>query len=391
MNIPLMKHAFLHEEETKRALSEFIMQTDRLSMDQQCFAFEKKFAEYQGRKEAILFNSGGSANLAFLQALKNLGRLKDDDKVAFSALTWSTNTMPIIQLGMVPVALDVDPRTLNVMSAQLLQRLEQTNIKAFFVTNVLGFTGDLTRIKEICEERGIILMEDNCESLGTELPSGKAGNFGVGATFSFFVAHHMSTIEGGMLCTDDEELAEMLRIVRANGWDRNLTHEQQEKIRSKYNIESEMRAKYTFYDLGYNLRPTEITGFLGQNQMQYLDQTIAKREENFLRLEKIFKENTDILHLEHDHISRLSTFAFPVVTKSRELRQKYTERLEAAGVELRPLIAGNMQRQPYYDRYVAEKYELPGADLVHDQAFYCGNYPELTEEDLTTLESCFRS
>ena len=204
--IPLMKNAFLHEEETKKALSEFIMQAKRLSMDAKCKEFEKAFAEKQGSKYAILFNSGGSANLAMLQSAKNLGLLKDGDKVGFSALTWSTNVMPIIQLGMKPVAIDCDPSTLNSMSKHLLETIRNHNIRAFFITNVLGFSGDLAEIKKICSEHNILLLEDNCESLGTELPEGKTGNFGLAASFSFFVAHHMSTIEGGMLCTKDREL-----------------------------------------------------------------------------------------------------------------------------------------------------------------------------------------
>lgn len=386
--IPLMKNAFLNEHETKQALADFILKADRLSMDAECLKFERKFSDYQGRKESILFNSGGSANLALLQALKNLGRLKEGDKVGFSALTWSTNTMPIIQMGMVPVAIDCEPNTLNVMSSNLEERLAQVELQAFFLTNVLGFTGDIDRVRALCEARNIILIEDNCESLGTTLPSGKAGNFGLAASFSFFVAHHMSTIEGGMLCTDDLELAEMLRIVRANGWDRNLTALQQHKWRKQHNIHSEFLAKYTFYDLGFNLRPTEITGFLGQYQMQFLDYNINCREANYLKLEKIISQNHDLITLQHGHITKLSTFAIPVVCKTPELREHYLTRFAGAGIEIRPMIAGNMQRQPFYDKYVEQKYELPGTDLVHSNGFYCGNYPELSETDLETIGGC---
>lgn len=386
--IPLMKNAFLNEHETKKALAEFILKADRLSMDAECLKFERKFSDYQGRKESILFNSGGSANLAMLQALKNLGRLKDGDRVGFSALTWSTNTMPIIQMGMVPVALDCDVNTLNVMSHHLEERLKQVDLKALFLTNVLGFTGDIDRVRDLCASRGIILIEDNCESLGTMLPSGKAGNFGVAASFSFFVAHHMSTIEGGMVCTDDQDLAEMLRIVRANGWDRNLTAVQQHKWRKRYDIHSEFQAKYTFYDLGFNLRPTEITGFLGQYQMQFLDANIQCRERNYLRLEQIMTKNPDLVLLRHEHITTLSTFAVPVVCKTPELRDHYLARFAGAGIEIRPMIAGNMQRQPFYEKYVKEKYELPGTDFVHSNGFYCGNYPELSETDLETIAGC---
>ena len=386
--IPLMKNAFLHEHETKMALSEFILQADRLSMDKECIAFEKKFAKYQGREDAILFNSGGSANLAMLQALKNLGSLKDGDLVGFSALTWSTNTMPIIQMGMIPVAIDCDPAYLNVMSYNLKEILNQTKISALFLTNVLGFTGDIDNIRDICSENNIILIEDNCESLGTETPKGKAGNFGLCSSFSFFVAHHMSTIEGGMVCTDDEDLAEMLRIVRANGWDRNLTARQQLKWRKKYNIHSEFEAKYTFYDLGFNFRPTEITGFLGQYQMQFLEDNIKSRESNYFKLEKIMNQNDDLVILKHGHITCLSTFAFPVVCKSSELREHYLSRFSGAGIEIRPMIAGNIQRQPFYKKYVKQLYELPGTDFLHSNSFYCGNYPELTETDLETISGC---
>ncbi len=386
--IPLMKNAFLHEHETKKALAEFILKANRLSMDKECALFEKKFSLYQGRKEAILFNSGGSANLAMLQALKNLGKLKEGDKVGFSALTWSTNTMPIIQMGLVPVAIDCDYSFLNVMSANLQKTLAEVDLRALFLTNVLGFTGDIAKIKSICEERGILMIEDNCESLGTELSTGKAGNYGLAASFSFFVAHHMSTIEGGMVCTDDEDFAEMLRIVRANGWDRNLTAKQQVKWRKKNNIQSEFEAKYTFYELGYNLRPTEITGFLGQFQMQYLESNIRCREQNYLRLEKIMQQNEDLVILQHSHITCLSTFAFPVVCKTPALREHYLSRFAGAGIEIRPMIAGNIQLQPFYKKYVKQLFDLPHTNFLHTNSFYCGNYPELTETDLETISSC---
>lgn len=367
--IPLMKNAFLHEHETKKALAEFILKANRLSMDKECALFEKKFSLYQGRKEAILFNSGGSANLAMLQALKNLGKLKEGDRIGFSALTWSTNTMPIIQMGLVPVAIDCDYSVLNVMSANLEKTLAEVDLRALFLTNVLGFTGDLDKIRSICEEKGVLLIEDNCESLGTELRTGKAGNYGLAASFSFFVAHHMSTIEGGMVCTDDEDFAEMLRIVRANGWDRNLTAKQQVKWRKKYNIQSEFEAKYTFYDLGYNLRPTEITGFLGQFQMQYLESNIRCREQNYLRLEKIMQQNEDLVILKHSHITCLSTFAFPVVCKTPALREHYLSRFAGAGIEIRPMIAGNIQLQPFYKKYVKQLFDLPNTNFLHTNSF----------------------
>jgi CDP-4-dehydro-6-deoxyglucose reductase, E1 len=388
--IPLMKHAFLDEVNTKKALSEFILTTDKLSMDVQCFTFEKEFAAHQGRKDGILFNSGGSANLAMLQALKNLGRLKDGDPVGFSALTWSTNVMPIIQLGLKPVIIDCDPSTLNVMSKNILDTLNHTPLKAFFTTNALGFTGDLDVIKQLCAEKDIILLEDNCESLGTVTAGTKAGNFGLAASFSFFVAHHMSTIEGGMVCTDDAEYAEMLRIVRANGWDRNLSPKQQKRLRKEHGIPNGFEAKYAFYDLGFNLRPTEITGFLGLNQLKLLEDNIAQRQSNHEFLMKTLRTNSELHILNDSHISLLSGFAFTVICKSPELREKYIKKFTDAEIEIRPVIAGNMQKQPFYKKYVTETYELPGATLIDTCGFYCGNYPELEQNDLETIASCLQ-
>lgn len=388
--IPLMKNAFLHEEETKKALSDFIMQAKRLSMDTKCKEFEIAFAKKQGVKHAVLFNSGGSANLAILQSAKNLGLLKDGDQVGFSALTWATNVMPIIQLGMNPVAIDCDPATLNSMSRHLVETLRNHKIKAFFITNVLGFAGDLAEIKKICDEQNIILFEDNCESLGTELPEGKTGNFGLSSSFSFFVAHHMSTIEGGMAITNDDDFAEMLRIVRANGWDRNLEPDQQEKWRKEHSVESEFYSKYAFYDLAFNLRPTEITGFLGLYQMQFLDENLRTREENHRRLEKTLRENSDFIVLNRNHIKKFSPFAFAVVCKTPEHTKKYQSKFLEAEIEIRPMIAGNMQKQPFYKKYVKDMVDLPGADFLHSNAFYCGNYPELSEDDLSTIEGCLK-
>jgi CDP-6-deoxy-D-xylo-4-hexulose-3-dehydrase len=385
-----MKNAFLNEYETRQALSEFILQAPRLSMDVRCSEFQQAFAGFQQQKEAVLFNSGGSANLAMLQALKNLGRLKEGDKIGFSALTWSTNTMPIIQMGMEPVPVDCEPRTLNAMSGSLLERLGSVDLKAFFITNALGFAGDLHLIRDICRERKIILIEDNCECLGTELSGGKTGTFGVASSFSFFVAHHMSTVEGGMVCTDDSELAEMLTIVRANGWDRNLGSEQRHKWRQRFDVKNEFDAKYTFYDLGYNLRPTEITGFLGLYQLQFLEENINQREANHRKLEDVVKQNPDLIGLDSSHIKRLSSFAFPVLCKTPELRDKYFAQFSGAGVEIRPMIAGNMQRQPFYKKYVKVAYDLPGTEFIHQCGFYFGNYSELTKADMETLSSCLR-
>lgn len=386
--IPLMKSAFLNEFETKQALIKFIEKTNRFSMGQECSKFEKNFSNFTDTQHGLLFNSGGSANLALIQALLNLGRLKPGDKVGCSALTWSTNIMPLIQLGLEPVPIDCNPSTLNTMSTDMKVHPDLKKLKAFFITNALGLAGDLHQIKALCKENNIILIEDNCEALGTELDGKKTGTFGIAGTHSFFVAHHMSTIEGGMIVTNDSELANMLIMVRANGWDRNLKPSEQNKLRKEYNIAGEFEAKYTFYDLAYNVRPTEITGFLGNWQMQYLKDNINRREEVFKTLCDASSNNKELKCLDYSHLSKISAFAFPILCKTNKFREKYFRKFAGEGVEIRPMIAGNMQNQPFFNKYVKKHYKLQGADFLHNCSFYCGNYPELEEADIYRLMSC---
>lgn len=197
----------------------------------------------------------------------------------------------------------------------------------------------------------------------------------------------MSTIEGGMICTDDEALAEMLKIVRANGWDRNLTALQQAKWRKKFNVDSEFQAKYTFYDLGYNLRPTEITGFLGSFQMKFLTENIQTREKNYKQLNEYILKNDDLISLKSDHLEVVSAFAMPIICKTEELRNYYMNQFSGAGIEIRPMIAGNMLNQPFYKKYVKDTVSLPNTDFIDQNGFYCGNYPELTADELQVIIS----
>lgn len=386
--IPLMKSTFLHEQETLKALSDWIATYPKqLSMGEKCSEFERLFARQQKCRHAILFNSGASANLAIIQALLNLELLHPGDPVGFSALTWATNVMPLMQLDLYAVPIDVDPETMNVMSYTLDMKAFH-KLKALFITNALGLLPDLDNIRRLCADHGVLLIEDNCESLGSSLKiGGLSGNFGIASSFSFYVAHHMSTIEGGMVCTSDNHFAEMVKMVRANGWDRNLAHDQQAKWRTKYRIADEFEAKYTFYVPAFNMRPTEITGFLGIEQMQYLHASLIQRNIIFREFEAVVKRNQDFIPLRHDHMHFLSPFAFPVLTKSTVLRDKYVKCFGGAGVEVRPVIAGNIVKQPFW-KTKRLHVELPGAEQVDQCGFYFGIYPELTEQDRETIKSC---
>lgn len=388
--IKLIKSTFYNEEDTKEKLVDFIKSAKQLSFGPECVKFENNFAKYQGRDYCIFFNSGSSANLALIQALLNMGKIKKGDKIGFSAITWATNVMPLIQLGLKIAPIDVELETLNISSKKLKEFLEKNNIKALFLTNLLGFCDDIDKIKNICKEKNIILLEDNCESLGTIYKGEKLGNFGLAGTFSFYVGHHMSTIEGGAVCTNDKQLASMLKKVRAHGWDRNLDDSRRKELMDIHGVESDFYSRYTFYDLGYNLRPTEINGFLGNTQIKYLDEISKKREDNFLKMTKVIHSNSEKYHnLKFDHIDLLSNFAVPVVCKSKESRDDLIKKCSGK-IEVRPIVGGDMTSQPFFKKYIPNhEFEYPNAKFIHEQGIYFGNNPELTEEELTQIKNVF--
>src|SRR3989344_8996750 len=291
--IKLVKSTFYHEEETKEKLSKFIKESEYLSLGTECLKFEKAFARYQERRYCVFFNSGSSANLALIQSLRNMRKIKKGDYAGFSAISWPTNIAPLIQLGLKPMPVDVELETLNVSGKKLSQVLKTNPLKIFFITNLLGFCDDIEKIREICQKNKIILIEDNCESLGTVYKGEKLGNFGLASTFSFFVGHHMSTIEGGAICTDDEDLWVMLNMVRAHGWDRNLPAQYQKRLRSEFKVSSSFYAKYTFYELAYNLRPMEINAFIGNVQLKLIDEINRIRNKNFFKIAPILYAKAD--------------------------------------------------------------------------------------------------
>ena len=356
--IKLIKSTFYHELQTKIKLMWFIFWAKQLSFGKKCEEFEKKFALWQGRKEAVFVNSGSSANLALIQSLLNLGRIKKGDRVGFSALGWSTTVMPLLELGLKPVPIDIELNTLNISS-------NIPNVKVLFVTNLLGGCGDM---ENIVKNKNYILLEDNCESLGTVYKGKKLGNFGLASTFSFYVGHHLSTIEGGMVCTDDKELAQELRIVRAHGWDRNLTIRGQKEKQDLYSI-SPFYSRYTFYSNGYNLRPTEINGYLGIVQLPYLNEIIKKRQENYERITGK-KHPFDVF----------SNFAIPLIFKTSDERDMFVEKYKKV-LEMRPIVGGDLTQQPFYGK----SKHMKNAMIIHNRGLYIGNNPELTKKEIERI------
>lgn len=368
IKVPLKREAFFEESLTRARWVEFIKTADRFSMGPQCAEFEKVFSAWNGRKYGVLFNSGGSANLALIQALLNSERLHKGDCIAVSSVTWATNVMPIIQLGLHPILVDLEANSLNVGS------FIPSGVKAYFVTNALGFCPPLHELKRECEAKNILLLEDNCESLGARGLDGKlSGTYGLASTFSFYIGHHMTTIEGGMVLTDNEAFADELRRVRSNGWNRDNGGQRG------------FQSDYEFHSLGYNLRPTEVTGFLGLTQMDHLSNSIEKRRQHYSELEA-FRSRFDCFYSkEWLNTSLSSPFCMPFICDKPETRERARKIFHKLGIEVRPIISGNMGRQPYFKFLVGEQ-RLYNADLIHDRGFYCGIFPDMTSEDLALIK-----
>ena len=387
--IRLIKSTFYNEDDTKKKLTNFISKAQQLSFGPQCDLFEKNFAKWQKRKQCVYVNSGSSANLAIVQALLNMGKLSIGDKVGFSALTWSTNVMPLIELGLKPIPIDIELDTLNISSKKVLETLKKHELKMIFITNLLGFCDDIDEIKKVCDSKKILMIEDNCESLGTVYKGKLLGNYGLASTFSFYVGHHMSTIEGGAICTDSAPLATMLRLVRAHGWDRNLNEKKQLQMRNRHKVNSTFYSRYTFYDLGYNLRPTEINGFIGNTQIPYLKEIVSQRQKNFMELAlPIYQDSKRFYPIHYDHIEFLSNFAIPVICKSQKIRDELVEKCDDV-VEIRPIVGGDMTQQPFFKKYSKKDWGNSNAKLVHEQGLYFGNNPELTKKEKKTIINLF--
>ncbi len=383
--INLIKSTFYNEEDTKKKLCEFIMSSRILSMKTECEKFEQNFSEKQGRKFSVYVSNGSCANLLLIQSLLSMKKLKTGDKVFVSNLTWPTNVMPLIQLGLIPVFLDVELETLNVSSSILEEAYKKyDDVKAFFITNALGFCSDIDIIKDFCEKKNILFIEDNCESLGSVYKKRRLGNYGLASTFSFFVGHHISTIEGGMVTTDDEELYENLKCCRAHGWTRNNSELFKKRMKENHHID-DFYDIYSFYNLAYNFRPTEINGFIGNIQINYWDNIVSKREENFKRFNEAIKKNDDIVNLELKGMNIISNFGLPLIFKNKKLFEKYRKIFIDNNIEIRPIIAGDISDQPFLKDKNYLKTDLSNSIHIAKNGFYFGNNPELDDEEIRRI------
>lgn len=346
-------------------------------------AFESEWSEWLGVKYSVFVNSGASANLLTMAILKI--RYPDGGEVITPPLGWVSDVASVLQNGFIPLFADIDSRTLAMDSEQILAKITDKT-RAVFLTHVQGFDGLTDKLLDELKKRNIPLIEDVCESHGATHNGTKLGCFGWISNFSFYYAHHMSTIEGGMICTNDPDVYQQVRMLRSHGMVRESTDL---SLRETYQAENpDLNPDFIFAFPAYNTRNTEIGGIMGRTQLKRLDQGVARRTENLLRfLSKIDsqKYRTDF------KLEGSSNYAFNLILNEPDdlLVERLMQKMRESGVEFRRGSAGggNQIRQPYLKGIVPEGHHLdfPQTEHVHFYGFYIGNFPDLKAEEVDEL------
>ena len=360
-------------------LIEWLKTYPRLTKGEYNLKFEKKFAEYLGREYAIFCNSGSSANLLMLSVLQQGGYLKNK-KIVVPSVAWSTDLAPVIQLGLEPILCDSNLEDLSIDLESLEKILKEDSPSALMFVSILGLVPNMPKVVELCEKYNVILLEDTCESMGCEYKGKKLGTYGLMSTFSTYFGHHISTIEGGIITTDDKQIYEMLLSIRSHGWDRDMSDETKKKLQKDWNV-SEFNSLYTFYFSGFNLRSTDLQAFIGVNQIDKLDDWGLKRQDNFYRYQD--KVKNDYWKPKTADDSLTSNFAYPIVHKKRD---KIVEELINNEVEVRPMVCGSMGTQPFYVKQYGEL-RLPKVTIIDRYGFYVPNNPKLTTDDIDFIST----
>ena len=344
----------------------------RLTKGKVTLELERKYADWLGTEYSVFCNSGSSANLLMLSAIIEKYKSK---KVVVPSVAWATDLAPVMQLGLKPLLCDCNMQDLSVDLEHLEKIFKTESPDALLLVSVLGLVPNMDKIVELCERYGVILLEDTCESMGSEFRDKKLGTFGLMSSFSTFFGHHISTIEGGFVCTDDEELYELLVSLRSHGWARESSVETQFKLQQEWDV-TDFDSLYTFYYPGYNVRSTDLQAYIGLTQIDKLNSWGLQREANFEKyLECI---NYNFWKPKHDLNNFTSNFAYPIIHPNRN---EIVKSLQENDIETRPMVCGSMGTQPFYVKKYG-RLELPNVTEVDKHGFYVPNHPKLTEEQI---------
>lgn len=382
---PLMKNTITWRD--KLALISFIATSDKFTNGPRVRRFESEWSEWLGSRHSLFVSSGSTANSLLVASVKEKHGLKDGDKVLVPACTWVTNVGPIIQCGLQPIFCDINLSSYS-FDLKHMRKIAKAHrdIKMIFVTHLLGFSADVEAYREIFPKA--LILEDVCESHGCLAPNGsRRGSDALGATFSFYFGHHMTTVEGGMVSTNDEDLLDLMRIKRSHGLARELPRA---KLAEAMAAWPKVDPRFMFMTDGYNFRNTEIAAVLGSSQLKGLDRAIGIRNGNFAAFHGLLSKHEHLFHMPlASHTN--SSYAFPLVAKDGAVATKLKLLLEQAGIETRPIVSGNLLMQPFLRGYRLE----PGSDMniqmAHDNGVYVGNNHLIGEREMIMMDDVLGS
>ena len=398
MHIPLASNG-LREVDINAAVE--VLRSGKLTMGENVRKFEEEIARYLGTKYFIMVNSGSSANLALIEAMlrpsNRKPRLMPGDGILVPAIAWPTTIWPIIQLGLNPIFIDVDPTNLAIDLKKAKEEVSKSKvpIKAIFSIHPLGFAIDHVQLRDFCETHNLIEINDVCESLGSWRENVHAGTSGLASTYSFYFSHHITTMEGGGIATNDSDLAEDLKSIRSHGWSRDRSDNQiwQSHI-------SENQAKFLFITTGFNIRPMEIQAAIGLTQIKDIDFFIQRRKKTAMkvyeklrntRLKLIGGEIFEQLDLVRSHSWMLLPFEV-IDDQTGEIRDKVISELNKREVDTRPILTGNFLAQPAMEQFLdgVSPLDFPVAEKISRCGFMVSAHHDLSDDQIEFLSNSLR-
>lgn len=368
---PLLENPY-RRKDLNKAID--VIKTGKITIGKHTQSFEESFSKKIKTKFSLMVNSGSSANLLALQCLINpyrKKRLKKGDSVLIPTVCWSTSLWPIIQSGLKPVFVDIDPATLNINIKDLIRKINKKT-KALMLVHVLGNSTNMDELIKVIKKKKIILIEDTCESLGSKYKNKFLGTYGEFSSFSFYSSHQISSGEGGMITCKNLEDYEILKSLRAHGWSRGLKNEKKISRKNKH-----LDSRFIFFNSGFNLRPTDISAAIGLSQFRDMNNFISLRNKNrniiVKSLKKSKKINKNFNFIEANKNVKPSWFGIPIYIKNKNNRKKFIKNIEKKGIETRPIISGNFIRQPSVKKYKLLKNEkFSNSDIVNNHGFFIG-------------------
>lgn len=379
---PLIEDAITLKDRLKMAL--FVLKSSRLTNGPKVREFEKVWSEWLGVKHSLYVSSGSTANTLLVSSVKELYGLNDGDKVLVPACTWMTNIAPVIQAGLQPIFCDVNLKNFSFDVDEMKYVAEQhPDIKAVFITHLIGLSSNVEAVREIFPNA--LILEDICESHGVRGPDGKRrGVDSVGSTFSFYFGHHMTTIEGGVVCTNNTKLYEIMRMKRSHG----MAREASPKVFQQYAKENpDIDPTFLFVTEGYNLRNHEVCAVLGLSQIKRLDKNIEIRKNNYKYWLNKVSQKEDTYYLP-EYQEGNSSFCFPIISKDPNRNQIIKDECKVNGIEYRPIISGNILMHPAFKKYqLCTAKEHSNASILHKNGMYVGNSQFVNNKKIDRLLS----